>query len=411
MTQTLAAASDTLFKTAATMMAVYAAGASKAEGGLVPALVWALYMAPYVLFAALSGQVADKFEKSRVIRQVKLLELAVFAVAAAAFFARSIPLVLVAVFLKGIASAFFSPVKYAALPEHLQPRELATGYSLVEAGSFVACLAGTLAGTLLMPLQNGAAATSAALALLGVAGVLSAVALPRGRAAAPDLQLDPHMLRPLAGMVRLATADRFLLNVMIGRSLFWLTGALFLAEIPAVTRHVLAGTPEVVALVFTLFSVGLSAGMLGYSKFMAGEEAARHVWLPGLLVSGFTLDMCLAAARLAPSEDLLPLGAFLADPARLRIAVDLTLAAVFCGAFVVPLGVSLQTRPAEDARARVVSVDNALSSLVMVVGMAAAGLAVAAGASLLAVFVGFAVLNAATCLYLQAGLRREAVTA
>lgn len=411
MTQSLAAAADTLFKTAATMMAVYAAGATEAQAGWAPALVWALFMAPYVLFAALAGQVADRFEKDRVIRWVKLLELLVFAVAAAAFFTRSIPLVLVAVFLKGIASAFFSPVKYAALPEHLAPRERAVGYSLVEAGSFVACLVGTLAGALLMPLQNGALASSASLALLGAAGLLFALGLPPGRAAAPDLTLDPHILRPLGGMVRLATSDRILLNVMIGRSLFWLTGALFLAEIPAVTRHVLNGTPGVVALIFTLFSVGLSVGMIGCSKLAAGEDAARHVWLPGLLISGFTLDMCLTAAALPASERLLPLAEFLADPARLRITADLTMTALLCGVFVVPLGVSLQSRPAEDARARVVSVDNALSSLVMALGLAAASLAVAAGAGLLTVFAGFAVLNAATCLYLQVALRRLAVAA
>lgn len=411
MTQSLSATADTLFKTAATMMAVYAAGATKTEGGLVPALVWALFMTPYVLFAALAGQAADKFEKAWLIRLVKLLELAVFAVAAAGFLWRSIPLVLVAVFLKGAASAFFSPVKYAALPEHLKPGELPMGYSLVEAGGLVACLLGTLAGTLLMPLQNGALATSVALAVLGLSGLLSAAGMPRAAAAAPDLRLDPHILRPLAGMLALATRDRFLLNVMIGRSLFWLAGALFLAEIPAVTRHALGGAPEVVALLFTLFSVGLAAGMIGCSKLAGGEESARHVWLPGLLISGFTLDMCLTAAALPPTGQLLSLGEFLADPARLRIIADLALTAVLCGVFVVPLGVSLQTRPSAEVRARVVSVDNALSSLVMVVGMAAAGLAVAAEASLVSIFVAFAILNALTCLYLQVALRRTAVAA
>lgn len=411
LTQSLSAVADTLFKTAATMMAVYAAGATKTEGGLVPALVWALFMAPYVLFASLAGQAADKFEKAWLIRRVKLLELAVFAVAAAGFLFRSIPLVLAAVFLKGVASAFFSPVKYAALPEHLKPGELPAAYSLVEAGALVACLLGTMAGALLMPLQNGAVVTSIGLALVGLAGLLSAAGMPRGRAAAPDLRLDPHILRPLAGMLALATGDRFLLNVMIGRALFWLTGALFLAEIPALTRHVLSGAPDAVALLFTLFSVALAAGMLACSKVAAGEDAARHVWLPGLLVSGFTLDMCLTAAALPPREQLLPLREFLADPARLRITADLTLTALLCGVFVVPLGVSLQTRPAAEVRARVVSVDNALSSLVMVVGMGLAALVVAVEANLLALFVGFAIVNAATCLYLQAALRRRAVTA
>lgn len=406
MTQSLSATADVTFKTAATMLAVYAAGASASEGGWTPALVWALFMAPYVLFAALAGQVADKFEKSWVIRRVKLLELGVFALAAAAFLTRNTPLLLLAVFLKGTASALFSPVKYASLPEHLRPGELAAGYSLVEAGAFVACLVGTLSGALLASLHNGAMASSAALALLAASSLAFALALPRGRAAAPELRLDPHILRPLGEMVRLATGDRVLLNVMVGRSLFWLTGALFLAEIPAVTRNLLGGAPAVVALVFTLFSLGLCAGMVGCSKLTSSEEAARHVWVPGLLISGFTLDLCLSATALPAAGRLLSLAEFLADPARLRIAADLTMIAVLCGVFVVPLGVSLQTRPAQDARARVVSVDNALSSLVMVVGMGAASLAVAAGASLTSVFAAFALLNGAVCLYLQAALRR-----
>lgn len=407
--QSLSAGGDVLFKTAATMMAVYAAGATESEGGLVPALVWGLFMLPYVLFAGLAGQVADKFEKAWLVRRLKLFELAVMGLAAAGFLSRSIPILLLAVFLKGASNAFFSPVKYAVLPEHLTKPEIPLGYSLIEAGAFIACVLGALGGTLLLPMQGGPAATALCLALMGLAAVLCAARLPEGHASAPQLRLDAHLLRPLAGMFALLLEDRVLLHVVVGRSLFWLTGALFLAEIPAVTRNVLGGAPEVVALLFVLFSVGLSLGMVGCSKVAGDEDAARHVWIPGLLISGLTLDLCLTAAALPAPASLMPLREFLTDPSRLRITADLALTAILCGVFVVPLGVSLQTRPAAETRARLVSVDNALSSLVMAVGMAAVGLAVAADASLLAVFSAFAALNAAVCIYLRLALGRRAV--
>jgi hypothetical protein len=258
-------------------------------------------------------------------------------------------------------------------------------------------------------MTNGAAATAASLVMIGLAALVSAFAMPAHRPAAPDLRLDLHLLRPLGAMLDLVKGDRIIRLAIFGKALFWLAGTLLLAEIPAMTRDVLGGAPEVVALLFALFSVGLSLGMIGCSRFGGRDGAIRHVWIAGLLVSLFLADMCVASMHVAPTADLLTLSAFVADPGRLRIVADLGALAILAGVFVVPLGVSLQTRPAPEARARIVSIDNAVSSLVMVAGMAAASLAIALDVGLIEIFFGFAALNALACLYLRSALRRPAL--
>jgi MFS family permease len=403
--QSLSALADTLFKAAAVMMAVYAAGSTEHQGALIPAVVWALFMLPYVLFAGLAGQLADKFQKARLLRWLRVFDVAVMGLAAAGFLRSDIPLLLVAVFFKGVTSALFSPVKYTALPELVDSRELGFGYAVNEAATFVACLVGTLAGALVPPTPEGHAAAAAGLVLVSAAALICAAAVPRRSAALPSLKLQFHPLRPLGEAFRQVAESPALTHVMLGRALFWLTGALFLAEIPGLTRYELGGRPEVVALLFGLFSVGIAAGMIGCYPF-ATRAAARHVWAPGLLISGLILDICLSASRLTPPAELLPLASFLSAPGRLRITAELALVAVLCGMFVAPLGVSLQALPAPQARARVTALDNAASSLVIVLGMAGATLSLAAGAQVTDILMVFAAANAAACLHLRFALRR-----
>jgi MFS family permease len=394
-TQFLGAANDNLFKFAFTVMVTYqlqVAWLPPATAGLV---IGALFILPFVLFSATSGQLADKFDKTRVIRFVKALEIAIMAIAAWGFWTGNVPLLLACVFLMGIHSTLFGPVKFAYLPQHLAERELTGGNGMVEMGTFVAILLGQVAGGLLVAVPDaGPAAVAVACIALALLGRLAAQGIPVSTAADPQLRINWNPATETWANLKLARGDALVFRALLGISWMWFFGAVFLAQFPAFAKEVLHGDEHVASGLLVVFSVGIGVGSL-----LCETLSSKRPVEPGLVPLGaigmsvFAVDLYFAARGL-PSSPLQSLAAFLGRPAHWRVIVDLGLLALFTGLYSVPMYALIQLRSPPSHRARVIAANNILNALFMIVSAVGVGALLGAALSIPQVFLVTGVLNA-----------------
>lgn len=400
MTQALGALNDNLFKNALALLIVYRIAESAGINGQVMVTVaGGLFILPFFLFSATAGQIADKFEKSRLIRTIKAAEVAIMALGAGALLLGNVTLLMSVLFLMGMQSAFFGPVKYAILPDHLGADELISGNGLIEAGTFLAILAGTIAGGLLILQEGGPVIVAASVVLIALAGLASSTAIPR--APAPDLALkiDPNILREAWSLVSMARTRRSIFLSILGISWFWLVGATFLAQFPAFAKDVLGADETVVTLFLTLFSVGIGAGSLICNRIQKGEITARYVPLAAIGMTIFIADLFFATSGRAAAGPLIGAWDFLGQPANLRIAFDLLAIAVCGGLFIVPLYALLQSRSDAAFRSRTIAANNIVNALFIVTGALVAAAMLAFGLSVPAVFAALAVGNGIVAIY------------
>ena len=400
-TQFLGAFNDNLFKNALVVLLTFqSAQWTTLAPELLANLAAGIFILPFFLFSATAGQLADKYDKARLARLVKLLEMLIMGVAAAGFFAHSLPLLLVALFLLGCHSTLFGPVKYAILPQHLHTDELVGGNALIEAGTFVAILIGTLAGGLLA----GSAEHPAWIALGGLivaaAGYASSRGIPAAPAPVPNLALNPNPVTETWRNIRFARENRTVFLSILGISWFWLYGALFLAQFPAYARFVLGGGEASVTLLLATFTVGIGLGSLLCER-MSGKRVEIGL-VPfgsiGLTLFGLDLYFASPSGLAAGAPHALP--ALLALPAIWRVLFDLTMLGVFGGFFIVPLYALVQLRSAPEQRARIIAANNILNALFMVVGALGAAALLAAGLSMPALFGLAALINALVAIYI-----------
>ena len=387
LTQTLGALNDNLFKNALVVLILF-----RAQGAAGPALValaGGVFILPYVLFSATAGQAADRFEKSRAIRIVKWAEVALMALAAAGFLFGSTPLLFAVLFGLGVQATFFSPLKYAILPSHLAEHELVAGNGLVEAGTFLGILAGTVAGSALFALPHGPAIVSVAGMAVALAGVASAALVPRAPSHAPDLRLG-WLPRETAALLRAARAHRTVWLCLLGLSWFWALGATVLAELPTLVRDDLRAGPPVFTLLLVFFSAGVGAGSVLCSRLLRGKVSARLTPFAALGLSVFLGDFGLAAPHAA---GLATVATVLGNPAGWRLLLDLLLLAACGGLYSVPLYALIQERSPKAEQARMVAANNVVNAAAIAAGaVATAGLAVL-GATPASVLLGCAGLN------------------
>ena len=261
-TQFFGAFNDNLFKAALTVFFVYGGLVAAEQTDLVVNAAAGLFVLPFFLFSAMAGQFADKYEKSRLIRGVKLLEIAVALLAGAALFLQSLTLMLVVLFLLGLQSSFFGPLKFSILPQHLHETELVGGNGMVGMGTFVSILLGTILGTLI----GGAEAVSAWLFALvlavAVSGYLASRWVPPAPASDPGQSVRWNPVALTWEVINLARDKKSVFLSVLGISWFWVTGAVYLAQIPNLTREYLGGDPTVVTLFLTVFTVAVAIGSL-----------------------------------------------------------------------------------------------------------------------------------------------------
>ena len=396
-TQFAGAANDNLFKFAFTVLVTYQLQISWLPPALAGLVIGALFIAPFVLFSATAGQLCDQLEKTRIIRAVKNLEIAIMAVAALGFVIDApnlqAALLLGCTFLMGLHSTLFGPVKYALLPQVLAEGELVGGNALVELGTFVAILLGNLAGGLLIALPGvGREAVAAGCLLIALLGRVSAEFVPQLPASDPQLRINWNPWTETARNLRLARQDAVVLSALLGISWLWFFGAVFLSQFPVFAKEVLHGRESVASMLLVVFSLGIGAGSLLCGRWSRGRLEIGLVPLGALGMTLFTLDLYLACQGL-PTTSPQEVWAFLSHPAHWRILADLALLSASAGLFSVPLYALMQVRSPVTHRARLVAANNILNALFMVASSLLAGALLAAGLDIPELFLALGLAN------------------
>src|SRR3954447_5463449 len=351
--QTTSAINDNLFKSAFVMLVTFSATMHTAlDPGILSAIAGGLLIAPYFMFSALAGELADRYERARLLRILKGAELATVLLAAAALLIGSTALSFAVVFLLGVQVTFSSPVRYALLPQQVHPDELVDGNALLAGGTFLAILFGTIAGGIAVALDRGTEVACLLLVLSAVAGVAASFRVPPAPAPSPELRLNPNPVSATAAILRHAWEIRAVKLSILGGSWFWLVGSVFLSLIPAFTKETLGAGTGVVTLFLAAFSIGIGIGSVLCGRLMGGEVSARYVPLAATGMTLFMLDLALASLGVVPpggsgelpSGELLGVAAFLSSFTGVRIFVDLTMIAISGGLYIVPLNAIIQRR-------------------------------------------------------------------
>ncbi|NIM69239.1 MAG: MFS transporter [Xanthomonadales bacterium] len=401
MTQALGALNDNIFKNALAALLVFQssrlAGLNTDQLINLSAMVFIL---PFFLFSALFGQFADKYEKSRQIRGIKLFEVTIMAIATIGFWLNSLPLLLAVLFLLGFQSTMFGPIKYGILPQVLDRRELVGGNALVEMGTFVAILAGTIAGPQLAGIEAGWPVwVSLAALAVAVLGYLFSRGIPAAGPVAPDLVVNWNVFTETWRNLRFINENPTVLNSVLGISWFWFFGATFLVQIPSYSQNVLGGDEDLMSLLLAMFIVGISTGSLLCERLSGRQVEIGLVPFGSIGLTVFGLDLWLASPLQASPG--LSIGAFLAAPGSWRIVVDLVMIGIFGGFYIVPLYALVQQRSEPAHRSRVIAGNNILNALFMVVAAVLAMVVLGrAGFSIPELFMLTAILNAVVAVYI-----------
>jgi acyl-[acyl-carrier-protein]-phospholipid O-acyltransferase / long-chain-fatty-acid--[acyl-carrier-protein] ligase len=392
-TQFGGALNDNLYKIG--MIALITFGPISQSGGnagIYAALAGVVFILPYFLFSALAGQIADAFDKSKIARGVKIFEVIIMLMAIHAFSAAqpSIVWMMAILFMLGVHSTFFGPVKYAVLPQYLQPKELMSGNALIESGTFLAILVGTAMGVLLAPLWS--AYVGLAVALLGL---LSSFTMPL----APSSQKNPviglNLVNETVSLLRSTLSNRTLLLAIIGISWIWSLGAVIVGQMQDYTKLYLNGDQNAAILPLMAFTLGIGVGSMLISRLLKGEISPRYAPFAALGMSLFLLDFHFAtkAFVMLPTSGWVGPFAVLRSDGSLRVLFDLFGTAFCAGAFIVPLYALLQDRAPADGRAGVIAANNVINAAAMVIFSGLAAVLLGLGFSLLTLFLIFGALN------------------
>jgi 1-acyl-sn-glycerol-3-phosphate acyltransferase len=399
-TQALGAFNDNVFRNALVMLVAFQMGLDDHTVSLYTNLAPALFIIPFFLFSATAGQLAEKFEKTRIVRYVKLFEIAAMTLAAVGFYTHNTALLLLVLFLMGMHSTTFGPIKYAILPQALQPGELVGGNGLIEMGTQLAVLIGLIAGSALMQIPRlGPVLAGTVTITVALVGYLASRRIPAAPATAPELKFNWNPFTETARVLRITKQDRGVFNAVLGISWFWFFGTVLVAQLPSYTKLNLGGNGSVNILGLTLFSIGTGIGSLLCEKMSGKRVEVGLVPLGAFGLTAFGVDLFFARPGLAPTSGLDWL-AFLQAAGSWRIALDLTLIGVFAGFYVVPLFAFIQSRTPRDRLSRVIAGNNILNALFIV---CAAGFGLGMGAlgfGIPAIFLAIAILNALVALYI-----------
>ena len=401
-TQFLGAMNDNVFKIGFTSLVTYqTARFSGVDAKTAAFLISAIFILPFVLLSATSGQIADKYDKAMLTRFVKTFEIAVMLIGGTGFWLHSAPLLYLCTFLMGVHSTVFGPVKYSYLPQHLAKTELVGGNGMVEMGTFVAILIGTIIGGEAAGfVEHGAVVLACACVGIALVGRVVSMFVPATPAPQPDLQINWNPVSETWRNLKIAHENRTVFLSLLGISWLWFVGATFLSSFFNFAKDVLSANPDVVTVLLGTFSIGIGLGSLMCERLSKRRIEIGLVPLGSIGMSVFAIDLFFASHALPPAAHLLSVGEFLTMPANWRVLADLFLLAVFGGLYSVPLYALIQSRSQPSHRARIIAANNILNSLFMIVSALMAMALTTAGVSIPGLFLVTALLNIVVATYI-----------
>lgn len=367
LTQLLGAFNDNIFKQSLILAILFKISAD-ADKSLLVNLCALLFILPFFLFSALGGQFGEKFPKDALIRKIKLGEIVIMFLGATGVLLGSLPLMLAVLFAMGTQSALFGPVKYSILPQHLREEELVGGNALVEMGTFLAILAGTIGAGIIMASTGYASIVAASVVTVAVLGYLASRAIPSAHAAMPELRLDWNILRQSWLIMKLGLGQRPAVSrSLIGNSWFWFLGAVYLTQIPAYAKEWLYGDESVVTLILTVFSLGIGLGSMLCERMSGHKVEIGLVPFGSIGLTIFGMLLWWHSGGFPQAELAHDWQAVLGYGQAWWILGSILGIGLFGGFYIVPLYALIQSRTVEHERARVIAANNILNALFMVI--------------------------------------------
>ena len=398
LTQLLGAFNDNLYKNGLTIfIAFQAVNVTQEQSNTLVNSAAGLFILPYFLFSPIAGQLADKYEKSMLIRRVKLLEIAIMLLGLGAFVLQSPAMLVGILFLMGTQSALFGPVKYSLLPQALKPQELVGGNAMVEFGTFIAILLGLIVSVFIIGL--GTLEMGIAVVFTACVGYWVSRGIPELKAAAPDLSISFNIPRQTLNILRDARENRTVFFSIMGISWFWFIGITYVTQLPNYVQYQLGGNEQVYVWFLAMFSLGIGAGSFLCEKLSGRMVEIGLVPIGSLGLTIFGIDIFFSQ-NLAGSGELMRPSEFFAQVSSFRVCIDIVMLGVFGGIYIVPLFALVQQRSPLQKRARIIAANNVLNALFMVVATLYAGFALAMGVTIPVLFLIMALMNAAVALFI-----------
>lgn len=360
----------------------------------------ALFILPFLLFSATAGQLADKYEKSMLMRRIKLLEIILMTIAATAFYTQSFSLLLFVLFLMGCQSTLFGPVKYAYLPQRLETSELVGGNALVESGTYVAIIAGLMGGGLLIsPGSDQQMLIGGVLIAVASLGFLASSKVPHTPAVDPGLTINLNPWRETWRILGFAREERSVFLSILGVSWFWFFGSAMTLQVPSYTMSILNGNEVITTSLLAAFAIGVGVGSLLCERMSGHRVELGLVPFGSIGLSCFAIDLYFAQPALHP-EAVTTLGEFLRRDGSWRVLFDLTMIGVFGGFFSVPLYALIQQRSKRKHLSRIIAANNIMNAVFMVAASLISIALLSLGFSVPELFLAIAALNVAVAVYI-----------
>jgi acyl-[acyl-carrier-protein]-phospholipid O-acyltransferase/long-chain-fatty-acid--[acyl-carrier-protein] ligase len=410
LTQFLGAFNDNFFKSAMVMLITYRlAERAGYDSRILVNVAGGVFILPFFLFSAAAGQMADKYERSFLARLVKIAEIAVMAGAALGFYLENIHLLMIVLFLMGAQSTFFGPLKYSILPQHLNEDELIAGNGLIQMGTFLSILTGTILGGLFILRSSGVRLVSLLVVGIAAAGWWASRYIPKTRPVAPDLKLSANIAKDTLKIVTDVVPRKDIFFSILGISWFWLVGATFLSQFPIYAKLVIGADEQVATLFLAVFSVGIGLGSMACNGLLKGEVSGRHVPWAAAAMSAASVLLYLASRRppLLPGTPEIGIFAFLSYWRNAAVLACLFGISFAGGLYIVPLYAIIQSRTDEARMAGVIACTNVTDSLFMVLSAVGTSLLLAAGFSIPQIFLVMAILTVAAAVFIRAAVRER----
>lgn len=394
LTQFFGAFNDNLFKNALVILITFKlADEYGLNAQLLITSIAGLFILPFFLFSSTAGQLADKYEKSFLIRIIKFVEIVLMVLTAISFTFLNLWGLIILLFFMGAQSSFFGPLKFSILPQHLKENELVAGNGLVSAGTYIAILSGTLCGGLFILYPAGRAFISAGVVGVAIMGFISSLLIPKAEPSVPGMKIDWNPFRSTMDIISYVKPNVMVFRSILGISWFWFLGSVFLSQFPTFSKDILGGNEEVSTLFLVVFSVGVGLGSTLCNRLLKGRVSARLVPFGCIGMTAATLLLYFFSMTVPKTGELAGVMEFISEPGSWGVIFSFLLLAASGGIFSVPMYALMQSRSSDEHRARVVACLNITDSFGMVLSAVFVALMLMLKISIINIFLIIGIVN------------------